>query len=197
MKKKNPQADSRSEEKSADSVENADVSNGTIIGNVDASNGIITGNTDTLNGIIAEICASNEIITKTTKNKQKNRKYKGIYHYIDLISNAAEAADTMSLIRIIDTVYNEVADPDFSQKATLEQVLAVTMEDLTEFDWHDYLSEEMYEDALESYMEQLTSMWRVWRMRMSPGRWKRNGNRNRKLQFCLRRLWKKPTPMWN
>ena len=58
---------------------------------------------------------------------------------------------------MIDTVYNEVADPDFSQKATLEQVLAVTMEDLTEFDWHDYLSEEMYEDALESYMEQLTS----------------------------------------
>ncbi len=63
----------------------------------------------------------------------------------------------MSLIHIIDTVYNEVADPDFSKKATLEQVLAVTMEDLTEFDWHDYLSEEMYEDALESYMEQLTS----------------------------------------
>ena len=158
LKKKNPQADSRSEEKSADSVENANVSNGIIVGNVDASNGIITGNADALNGIIAENAdASNEIITKTTKNKQKDRKYKGIYHYIDLISNAAETADTMSLIRIIDTVYNEVADPDFSKKATLEQVLAVTMEDLTEFDWHDYLSEEMYEDALESYMEQLTS----------------------------------------
>ena len=63
----------------------------------------------------------------------------------------------MSLIRIIDTVYNEVADTDFAGKATLEQVLAVTLEDLTEFDWKDYLSEEMYEDALESYMEQLTS----------------------------------------
>lgn len=158
LKKKNPQADSRSEEKSADSVENANVSNGIIVGNVDASNGIITGNADALNGIIAENAdASNEIITKTTKNKQKDRKYKGIYHYIDLISSAAETADTMSLIRIIDTVYNEVAEPDFSKKATLEQVLAVTMEDLTEFDWHDYLSEEMYEDALESYMEQLTS----------------------------------------
>ena len=82
---------------------------------------------------------------------------KGIYHYINKIAGAADVKDTMSLIRIIDTVYNEVADPDFSQKATLEQVLAVTMEDLTEFDWHDYLSEEMYEDALESYMEQLTS----------------------------------------
>ena len=136
LKKKNPQDDSRGEKKSADSVKNANV-----------SNGIIAGNTD----------ASNKIITKITKNKQKDRKYKGIYHYIDMISSASEIADTMSLIRIIDTVYNEVADPDFSQKATLEQVLAVTMEDLTEFDWHDYLSEEMYEDALESYMEQLTS----------------------------------------
>ena len=74
-----------------------------------------------------------------------------------MIAGAADVKDTMSLIRMIDTVYNEVADPDFSQKTTLEQVLAVTVEDLTEFDWRDYLSEEMYEDALESYMEQLTS----------------------------------------
>ena len=147
LKKKNLQDDSRSEEKSADSVENTDVSNGIITGNADVSNGRIAGNADT----------SNKTITNITENKQKNRKYKGIYHYIDLISSAAETTDTMSLIHIIDTVYNEVADPDFSKKATLEQVLAVTMEDLTEFDWHDYLSEEMYEDALESYMEQLTS----------------------------------------
>ena len=82
---------------------------------------------------------------------------KGIYHYINMIAGAADVKDTMSLIRMIDTVYNEVVDPDFSQKTTLEQVLAVTVEDLTEFDWRDYLSEEMYEDALESYMEQLTS----------------------------------------
>ena len=82
---------------------------------------------------------------------------KGIYHYINMIAGAADVKDTMSLIRMIDTVYNEVADPDYSQKTTLEQVLAVTVEDLTEFDWRDYLSEEMYEDALESYMEQLTS----------------------------------------
>ena len=136
LKKKNSQDDSRGEKKSADSA-----------GNVNVSNGIITGNAD----------VSNKTITNITEKEQKDRKYKGIHHYIDLISSAAETADTMSLIRIIDTVYNEVADPDFSKKATLEQVLAVTMEDLTEFDWHDYLSEEMYEDALESYMEQLTS----------------------------------------
>ena len=91
------------------------------------------------------------------EEEKKRQQKKGIYYYIDLVSGAACAEDTMSLIRIIDTVYNEVADPDFAGKATLEQVLAVTLEDLTEFDWKDYLSEEMYEDALESYMEQLTS----------------------------------------
>lgn len=99
----------------------------------------------------------NKIITKTTNNESEIEKNKGIYHYINLITNASEIQDTMSLIRLIDKVYNEVVDLDFSGKATLEQVLSVTMEDLTEFDWQDYLSEEMYEDALESYMEQLTS----------------------------------------
>ena len=99
----------------------------------------------------------NKIITKITNNESEIEKNKGIYHYINLITNASEIQDTMSLIRLIDKVYNEVVDLDFSGKATLEQVLSVTMEDLTEFDWQDYLSEEMYEDALESYMEQLTS----------------------------------------
>ena len=94
---------------------------------------------------------------KQIKETYSEEKKKGIYYYIDLVAGAACAEDTMSLIRIIDTVYNEVADTDFAGKATLEQVLAVTLEDLTEFDWKDYLSEEMYEDALESYMEQLTS----------------------------------------
>ena len=89
--------------------------------------------------------------------KEQELVKKGIYYYLDFISKAAGVTDTMSLIKIIDTLYNEIVDPDFAKKATLEQVLAVTLEALTEFDWHDYLTEEMYEDALESYMEQLTS----------------------------------------
>lgn len=103
------------------------------------------------------IAETEKTITKISDISNKKENKNGIYYYIDLISKTSEVTDTMSLIRIIDTVYNEVADPDFGKKVTLEQVLAVTMEDLTEFDWHDYLSEEMYEDALESYMEQLTS----------------------------------------
>ncbi len=76
--------------------------------------------------------------------------------------------------------------------------MAVTMEELTEFDWEDYLTEEMYEDALENYMEQLTSnVTGMENADVTRTRWKRNGSRNTKLQFCRRRLWRKPTPMWN
>ena len=47
---------------------------------------------------------------------------------------------------MIDELYNRLMDPDFeSMHGTLEQVLAVTMEDLTEYSWEDFLSEEMYD----------------------------------------------------
>lgn len=94
-------------------MENAGILNGIITGNADASNGRIAGNA----------YVSNKTITNITENKQKDRKHKGIYHYIDLISGAAETTDTMSLIRIIDTVYNEVADPDFSKRQPLSRCL--------------------------------------------------------------------------
>ena len=69
------------------------------------------------------------------------------------------------------------------------------MEDLTEFDWHDYLSEEMYEDALESYMEQLTSNVAGMENADVTREMEEERQSKQKLQFCLRRLWKKPTPM--
>ena len=31
------------------------------------------------------------------------------------------------------------------------------MEELTEYDWEDFLTEELYEEALESYIEQMTN----------------------------------------
>ncbi|MFR8353474.1 MAG: nitric oxide reductase activation protein, partial [Blautia obeum] len=71
---------------------------------------------------------------------------------------AGNSTDTLELIRVIDELYNRLMDPDFeSMHGTLEQVLAVTMEDLTEYSWEDFLSEEMYEEVLESYAEQLTN----------------------------------------
>ena len=77
---------------------------------------------------------------------------------MDLIERAGKSQDTMELIRVIDELYNLLIDPMFETiHGSLERVLAVTMEDLTEYAWEDFLSEEMYEEALESYMEQLAN----------------------------------------
>ena len=82
---------------------------------------------------------------------------KKLQPFMELIERAGNSTDTLELIRVIDELYNRLMDPDFeSMHGTLEQVLAVTMEDLTEYSWEDFLSEEMYEEVLESYAEQLT-----------------------------------------
>ena len=95
----------------------------------------------------------------------RRRLHGGDYHvdrklqpYMDLIERAGKSQDTMELIRVIDALYNLLIDPMFeTMHGSLERVLAVTMEDLTEYAWEDFLSEEMYEEALESYMEQLAN----------------------------------------
>ena len=75
----------------------------------------------------------------------------------DQIYECGNTADTMELIQVIDSLYNTVIDPDFEKKkGSLDRVMAVTLEELTEFGWEDYLNEEMYEDALENYVEQIT-----------------------------------------
>lgn len=82
---------------------------------------------------------------------------KNLGQYRDMVTKAGQAKDTMELLGVIDDLYNSLVDPGFlKDHGTLEDVLAVTFEDLTEFDWQDFLSEEMYEEALESYVEQLT-----------------------------------------
>lgn len=78
--------------------------------------------------------------------------------FMELVIRAGEAKDTMELIRVIDELYNTLVDPRFERlHGNLERVLAVTLEELTEYSWEDFLSEEMYEEALESYVEQLTT----------------------------------------
>lgn len=78
--------------------------------------------------------------------------------FMELVIRAGEAKDTMELIRVIDELYNTLVDPMFERlHGNLERVFAVTLEELTEYSWEDFLSEEMYEEALESYVEQLTT----------------------------------------
>lgn len=82
---------------------------------------------------------------------------KQMLEWMDLAYQCRTAATSRELIQIIDELYNQVVDPKFVQRnGDLERVLAVTMEELTEYSWQDFLSEEMYEDALETYLEQLT-----------------------------------------
>ncbi|MBQ8304690.1 MAG: nitric oxide reductase activation protein [Blautia sp.] len=74
-----------------------------------------------------------------------------------IVSEAARAGDAMELIRVIDRLYNSAVDPSFEKtRGTLADVLAVSLEELMENDWRDFLTEELYEDALESYIEQLS-----------------------------------------
>lgn len=76
----------------------------------------------------------------------------------DMVYESRNAADTKELISIIDKIYNTAAEPDFEKKhGNLERVMTVTLEELTEYDWEDYLTEELYEEALESYMEQISN----------------------------------------
>lgn len=86
------------------------------------------------------------------------RTEKSIRIFLDIVRQAETASDTMELIKIIDRLYNSVIDPMFERRqGSLEKVLSVTLEELMEYSWEDFLSEEMYEEALESYVKQLTS----------------------------------------
>lgn len=73
------------------------------------------------------------------------------------IAAQADAEDTMELIRAVDRVYNTWIDRGFEKEhGGLEAVMAVTQEQLKTFDWQDYLDEEMREDQLERYLNQMT-----------------------------------------
>ena len=78
-------------------------------------------------------------------------------HWMDSIWALENTSDTMEVIRTADRLYNEIADPYFErQHGNLEQVLAVTMEDLAEFSWKDFLQEEALESTMETYLDRIT-----------------------------------------
>ena len=78
-------------------------------------------------------------------------------HWMDSIWALENTSDTMEVIRTADRLYNEIADPYFErQHGNLEQVLAVTMEDLAEFSWKEFLQEEALESTMETYLDHIT-----------------------------------------
>jgi hypothetical protein len=77
---------------------------------------------------------------------------------IDELKKLEQATSTMDIIRAIDKVYNNIYDKTFeSRYGTLEDVLAVTLEELSEFDWQDYLDEERMEDVIKQYLKNLSA----------------------------------------
>lgn len=72
------------------------------------------------------------------------------------LQSLKSATETMEIIRVVDALYNLCVDPEFEKKhGTLEKVLDVTFEDLQEFDWKDFLTEEQYESMLEQMQTQV------------------------------------------
>lgn len=83
---------------------------------------------------------------------------RNISEAVQRIRDLEDTDDTMDIIRTTDELYNTLIDKSFLCKhGDLEHVLAVTSEDLREFDWGDYLEEEMNADMLEQYLQKMQS----------------------------------------
>lgn len=98
-----------------------------------------------------QLAMMRQVLTGDRRCEEKIRKQ------LDRIEPLEEAVDTMEVIRTIDACYNAWVDPGFEQMhGNLEQVLAVTVEELMEYSWRDFLTEEMYEENFEAYLEQMS-----------------------------------------
>ncbi len=77
---------------------------------------------------------------------------------LEILRGLEGAQETMELIRAADCLYNTVIDKSFERKhGNLDHVLAVTLEDLKEFEWSDFLEEELTEEVLQQYLNQVNS----------------------------------------
>ncbi len=119
---------------------------------------------DILDQEFEQMCAPGNVLGKlraaVLRRRLEGSSYraeKKLQELTDTVAGAAGAENTMDLIRLVDKLYNRLVDPSFEAvHGNLEKVLAVSIKELTEYPWEDYLTEELYEEALESYMEQLT-----------------------------------------
>ena len=75
---------------------------------------------------------------------------------LDKLQSLKKTKDTMDIIRVVDVLYNTCVDPTFEKKhGNLEKVLAVTFEDLQEFNWQVFLNEDVLENMLEQMQNQV------------------------------------------
>ncbi len=77
---------------------------------------------------------------------------------VDMLEKLWDTRDTMAVIQTVDALYNWLEDPHFEERrGSLEAVLSVTMEELREFRWKDFLEEEAYEEDFDRYLSQVTN----------------------------------------
>ncbi len=83
---------------------------------------------------------------------------KNVEQIVSAVRLLEDASDTAKIIETIDMIYNQYIDKKFEKKyGDLDAVLAVTMEELYNSDWADYLQDEIYSDAFEKYLDNITN----------------------------------------
>lgn len=76
--------------------------------------------------------------------------------FMEQVQELSDAKETIELIYTIDKLYNAMVDPNFEKRyGNLETVLAVSLEELAEFSWKDYLEEEALEESFGTYLEHI------------------------------------------
>lgn len=84
-------------------------------------------------------------------SKEIRRKMEELYSF-------QKMQTTGEIIAGIDRLYNTWIEPGYEQQyGTLDEILGITLDELTEFNWKDFLSEEMYQDALEAYLDKVSN----------------------------------------
>jgi nitric oxide reductase activation protein len=79
-----------------------------------------------------------------------------VEEHLEKLQALKNTNDTMDVIRVVDQLYNACIDPTFEREhGDLEKVLSVTLDELQEFDWQDFLSEDVYENMLERMQNQV------------------------------------------
>ena len=96
-----------------------------------------------------KICMMQQAVRGQTGHEQVR-----MQQALDMLAGLRDTEDTMEIIRVTDAMYNWLVDPYFEKNhGDLEKVLAVTMEDLQEFNWKDYLEEEAAEEDLTQVLD--------------------------------------------
>lgn len=85
------------------------------------------------------------------------RTTKKLSEALSAVEELEGAAETMELIRTVDRLYNSLLDQTFEERqGSLEEVLSVTLEELAEYGWKDFLKENAETESFDDYMRRLT-----------------------------------------